>query len=128
MRIGELSRRTGVGAHQLRYYESRGLLEPVRRSNGYRDFGPDAVTRVTQIRRLLAAGLSTEDIGSLMPCVLGEEPDFVSCPEVLDLLRSRGAHLDRQIETLAQSREALRSYIDATERDPAAGRPWDAAI
>ncbi|MCP9982415.1 MerR family DNA-binding transcriptional regulator [Actinomadura madurae] len=30
MRIGELSHRTGVKAHQLRYYEAQGLLDAGR--------------------------------------------------------------------------------------------------
>jgi hypothetical protein len=38
MRIGELSRRTGVNAHQLRYYEAQGLLEADRGTNGYREY------------------------------------------------------------------------------------------
>jgi DNA-binding transcriptional MerR regulator len=43
MRIGELSRRTGVNAHQLRYYESQGLLEPARGANGYREYEEGAL-------------------------------------------------------------------------------------
>lgn len=61
MRIGELSRRTGVHAHQLRYYETRGLLEADRRANGYREYDESAVLRVTQIRHLLGAGLFSEE-------------------------------------------------------------------
>ncbi|MEE2048295.1 MerR family transcriptional regulator, partial [Nocardiopsis tropica] len=85
MLVGELSRRTGVGAHQLRYYEAQGLLEPDRGANGYREYPEDAVARVNQIRSLIDAGMSTRDIASMMPCVLGEAPDFVSCPELLAL-------------------------------------------
>ena len=36
MRIGELARRTGVGAHLLRYYEAQELIAPSRGANGYR--------------------------------------------------------------------------------------------
>lgn len=45
MRIGELAHRTGVHAHQLRYYEAQGLLEAERGTNGYREFGEEAVLR-----------------------------------------------------------------------------------
>jgi DNA-binding transcriptional MerR regulator len=34
MRVGELSRRTGVSARMLRYYEEQDLLHPERGSNG----------------------------------------------------------------------------------------------
>ncbi|HZF87718.1 MerR family transcriptional regulator [Streptomyces sp.] len=116
MLIGELSRRTGVHPHQLRYYEARGLLVPDRGGNGYRTYGDDAVITVAQIRRLLDAGLSTQEIGYLQPCVTGAAPDLKPCPETLDLLRARIAGLDEQIDTLVQSRETLREYLAATER------------
>lgn len=116
MLIGELSRRTGVHAHQLRYYEAQNLLEPARGSNGYREYSDDAVLAVTQIRRLLEAGLSTEEIGYLQPCVTGTAPDLEGCPELLDVLRARLEGLDERIGTLVRSRQALQDYIDAAER------------
>jgi DNA-binding transcriptional MerR regulator len=114
--IGELSRRTGVNPHQLRYYEAQGLLVPDRGDNGYREYGDDAVLTVAQIRKLLDAGLSTQEIGYLQPCVTGAAPDLRPCPETLDLLRARIAGLDEQIDTLVQSRRTLREYLSATER------------
>jgi DNA-binding transcriptional MerR regulator len=114
--IGELSRRTGVRAHQLRYYEAQGLLEPGRGASGYRDYADDAVLTVAQIRKLLDAGLSTEEIGFLQPCITGAAPDLEPCPETLATLRARLHGLDEHIDTLIRSRQALRDYIDATER------------
>ncbi|NKY98803.1 MerR family transcriptional regulator [Nocardiopsis alborubida] len=116
MLIGELSRRTGVHTHQLRYYEAQGLLEPARGSNGYREYADDAVLTVAQIRRLLEAGLSTQEIAFLLPCAVGASPDFEPCPELLDTLRTRLRGLDEHIDTLTRSRGALRDYIEATER------------
>ena len=116
MLIGELSRRTGVRTHQLRYYEAQGLLEPDRGTSGYREYSDDAVLTVAQIRRLLEAGLSTEEIGYLQPCVTGTAPDLEPCPELLDTLRARLKGLDEHIDTLTRSRQVLHDYIDATER------------
>jgi DNA-binding transcriptional MerR regulator len=116
MRIGELSRRTGVNAHQLRYYESQGLLEPARGANGYREYEEGALLRVKQIRHLLGAGLSSEDIAYLLPCATGEAPQLVGCPELLAAMRARLRRLDDQLERLAQSRDALADYIEAAER------------
>ncbi|MFD6455727.1 MerR family transcriptional regulator, partial [Nocardia sp. NPDC060220] len=53
MRIGELSTRTGVNAHQLRYYEAQGLMVADRSPNGYREYDDTAPLRVKQIRHLL---------------------------------------------------------------------------
>lgn len=121
MRIGELSRRTGVNAHQLRYYEAQGLLEAHRGANGYREYGEDAILRVKQIRHLLGAGLSTEDIAYLLPCAVGEAPELLGCPELLAAMRSRLQRLDEQLNRLAQSRATLAHYIDAAERTDGEG-------
>jgi DNA-binding transcriptional MerR regulator len=116
MLIGELSRRTGVGAHLLRYYEAQGLLEPGRGTNGYRDYADDAILTVAQIRSLIEAGLSTEDIRYLLPCATGVAPDLEPCAELLDFLRVRLNGLDQRIGALTQSRQALHSYLDAAEQ------------
>ncbi|WP_235031093.1 MerR family transcriptional regulator [Nonomuraea solani] len=64
----------GRQRHQLRYYEAQGLLEADRGANGYREYNENAVLRVKQIRHLLGAGLSSEDIAYLLPCAVGEAP------------------------------------------------------
>ncbi|RCV48923.1 MerR family transcriptional regulator [Marinitenerispora sediminis] len=117
MLIGELSRRTGVHTHQLRYYEARGLLEPHRGANGYREYTGDAVLTVTQIRRLLEAGLSTEEIAYLLPCATGAAPELEACDELLEVLRARLHGLDDHIGTLVRSRQALHGIIDTVERN-----------
>ncbi|PXX54709.1 DNA-binding transcriptional MerR regulator [Nocardia tenerifensis] len=116
MLIGELSSRTGVHAHQLRYYEAQGLLEADRGPNGYREYDEAAVLRVKQIRHLLAAGLSSEDIAYLLPCAIGEAPELLGCPELLAAMRTRLDRLNDQLDKLARSRDALADYIDAAER------------
>ncbi|MFI6043963.1 MerR family transcriptional regulator [Nocardia sp. NPDC051321] len=116
MLIGELSSRTGVNAHQLRYYEAQGLLEADRGANGYREYDETAVLRVKQIRHLLGAGLSSDDIAYLLPCAVGEAPELPGCPELLAAMRTRLGRLNDQLDRLAQSRDALADYIDAAER------------
>ncbi|MEV0659936.1 MerR family transcriptional regulator [Actinomadura luteofluorescens] len=128
MRIGELSRRTGVKAHQLRYYEAQGLLEADRGTNGYREYDDAAVVRVKQIRHLLGAGLSSEDIAYLLPCAVGEAPELLGCPELLAAMRTRLRRLDDQMERLARSRDALAGYIDAAERTDGETRPLFACV
>ncbi|CAO5227407.1 MerR family transcriptional regulator [Frankia sp. AgKG'84/4] len=80
MRIGELSRRTGVNGHQLRYYEAQGLLTTRRRANGYREYDESAVLRMSQIRQLLGAGLSSEEIVGLLLCAVGRPRSCLADP------------------------------------------------
>ncbi|MFC7104329.1 MerR family transcriptional regulator [Nonomuraea rubra] len=69
MRIGELVRRTGVSERLLRYYEEQGLLHPSRLPSGYREYTEAHVETVRRIRCLLAAGLSTSTIATVLPCL-----------------------------------------------------------
>ncbi|MGJ5221899.1 MerR family transcriptional regulator, partial [Bradyrhizobium oligotrophicum] len=68
MKIGELSRRTGVSVRMLRYYEGQGLLAPVRTEAGYRDYGPAEEETVRRIKLLGAAGMTLDTIQQLLPC------------------------------------------------------------
>lgn len=118
MRIGELAAAAGTTTKTLRFYESMELLsEPGRRSNGYRDYGPDAVVRVEFIRRAKAAGLTLAQVGEILRIRdAGREP----CEHVVALLDARLTALDEQIAVLAAMREtvaALRSRAAAA--DPA---------
>ncbi|MGK4584302.1 MerR family transcriptional regulator [Kitasatospora sp. HPMI-4] len=115
MRIGELSRLTGVSTRLLRYYEQQGLLQAERTSGGYREYGADAQVRVRQIRGLLTAGLPTRVIAEILPCATGPLPALEACPSLLATLHAELADLDGRIETLLQSRAALADYL-ATAR------------
>jgi DNA-binding transcriptional MerR regulator len=123
MRIGQLSARSGVPAHLLRYYETQGLLAPQRAANGYRDYSEDAVVTVAQIRGLLAAGLSTREIRQLLPCATGATPELRPCPELLATLRSRLRGLDERIGSLTGARQILRRYLSATQATPLTAAP-----
>jgi MerR family copper efflux transcriptional regulator len=44
LKIGQLARQAGVTAKAIRFYEAKRLLpRPLRGTNGYRLYGPDAV-------------------------------------------------------------------------------------
>ncbi|WP_410613251.1 MerR family transcriptional regulator [Amycolatopsis sp. lyj-109] len=111
MRIGELAERTGVSTRLLRYYGEQGLLTPSRDGNGYRSFDEDAVVRVRQIRRLLAAGLTTGVIASALQCARGEEAHLDLCPELAVMLRRELTAMDDRIGALQRRRTALAGYL-----------------
>ncbi len=59
IRIGELSRRTGVGVDTLRAWERRyGVLEPTRSDGGFRLYGSADEARARRMSELIASGLS----------------------------------------------------------------------
>jgi MerR family transcriptional regulator, light-induced transcriptional regulator len=66
MRIGELSRRTGVSPELLRAWEQRyGLLRPTRSAGGFRLYSGEDEERVRRTNALLAEGLSTAEAARL---------------------------------------------------------------
>jgi DNA-binding transcriptional MerR regulator len=116
MRIGELSRRTGVSVRLLRYYEEQGLLTPSRRPSGYREYASGDEERVRQIRVLLAAGLSTARIGHALPGVCTDGDRLVPCPGLVSDLERERARIDEAIRALRASRQVLDSVISAAPR------------
>ncbi|PSK98792.1 DNA-binding transcriptional MerR regulator [Murinocardiopsis flavida] len=112
MRIGELSRRSGVSSRALRYYEEQRLLRPVRRPSGYREFSEDDLDSVRRIRLLLAAGLGTAMIAEILPCMVeGNEGLAAGCPELLDALGGEHDRIAASIAELESARTLLARII-----------------
>lgn len=112
MRIGELAHRTGATTRALRYYEECGLLGSDRAANGYRDYGPEAVVRVRNIRRLLEAGLGTDDIRELGSCLERDLDHEPACAGAITLYEHRIATVERRIDSLVDVHHSLRTKLD----------------
>ncbi|GLY66312.1 MerR family transcriptional regulator [Amycolatopsis taiwanensis] len=120
IRIGELSRLSGVSQRLLRYYEEQGLLRPQRRPSGYREYLSSDVAVVRQIRGLLAAGLSTATISSVLPCIREDGGRLVpTCPDLVAQLRGERDRIDQAIDDLTTSRQILDTVINAAPSAPA---------
>ena len=106
MRIGELSRVTGVSRRLLRYYEEQGLLTSARSDAGQRHYSDAEVERVSLIRQLFAAGMSSRVIASVLPCVdIPSDPDITESAFVT-MTRERD-RIDADIAHLIETRDAL---------------------
>ena len=116
MKIGQLSRRTGVSIRKLRYYEAAGLLAPARTESGYREYGPSDVDTVDRIRMLSNAGMTLPVIREFLPCSLEERQAFEPCDELKAKLSRQIAAIDAQSRRLAQSRELLTSLLETFEK------------
>ncbi|MFI7077323.1 MerR family transcriptional regulator [Micromonospora sp. NPDC049903] len=116
MKIGELSRLTGVSPRLLRYYEEQELLTSDRTGRGHRRYTGDAPMVVGHIRALLAAGLTTSVIREVLSCVRGPGLELEHCaaPTLSDQLRS----LDARISTLQNARTALVRLLTTTAEQP----------
>jgi DNA-binding transcriptional MerR regulator len=111
VKIGELSRRTGVSVRALRYYEEKGALRPQRTPSGYRTFHESDVQTVEHIQTLLAAGLRMDLITEIVSCMSGESLLLEGCRERLLHERHR---LTSDIDRIG----AARTMLDRLLTDP----------
>jgi DNA-binding transcriptional MerR regulator len=117
LRIGELSRRTGVSERLLRYYEEQDLVRPARLPSGYREYAESDVNTVRRIRALLTAGLPTAVIAQVLPCIREDGERFVpTCPDLIGHLRSERARISESITQLRRSQRMIDTVLAAAPR------------
>ncbi|KPC93094.1 MerR family transcriptional regulator [Streptomyces sp. NRRL F-6602] len=115
MRIGELSKRTGVSPRSLRYYEEQGLLTSSRSGAGQRHYADSAVQRVSLIRQLFDAGMSSTVIATVLPCVDVPRELDVAANTFSAMMHERD-RIDADIAHLLETRDALAVLIRANSR------------
>ncbi|MFE2883592.1 MerR family transcriptional regulator [Streptomyces graminifolii] len=116
MRIKELSEQTGVSARLLRYYEEQGLLTPRRAENGYRDYDDSDDARVRQIRSLLDAGLTTEIIRAVLPCLAEAARSQYPAPDFVERVCQERERMAERLASLAKNLQAMDDYLDAVNK------------
>ncbi len=66
MDISEVSKRTGLPSSALRYYEQKGLIASVRAQGARRRYSPGVLDQLALIALGQAAGLSLDEIRSML--------------------------------------------------------------
>ncbi|MFF5035641.1 heavy metal-responsive transcriptional regulator [Nocardia salmonicida] len=126
MRIGELATASGTTAKTIRFYEGQGLIpEPARTPGGYRDYGPDQITRLRFIRRMQAAGLSLTEVRQVLAII---DRDQAPCGHVEQLLRSRLAQVRTKISDLVMLESHLAALLAAVGGEHSANGPGETSI
>jgi MerR family transcriptional regulator, light-induced transcriptional regulator len=104
VRIGELSRRTGVGIDTLRAWERRyGLLEPSRSPGGFRLYGTADQERARAMKALIDSGVSAAEAARLALSRAGPGAPEERGEEVGDHAPRLTAALERFDETDANA-------------------------
>ena len=109
MTIGEVSRRSGVAASALRFYEDRGLITSERAGSGHRRFPRPVLRRIAFIVFAQRVGLTLEEIGG----ELGKLPPD-RAPTRRDwarLTRTWSARIDERIAELERLQKGLTECI-----------------
>lgn len=114
LRIGQLSRETGISIRSIRHYDAHDLLNSSRSENGYREFSVIAITQVKQIQRLIGSGFNLNEISTFPECMRLKE-DAAFCPETIATQRERLAKIEDRIADLQAIRKELLDSIQASE-------------
>ena len=100
--IQDVSNKTGLSTHTLRYYEKEGLISGVERSQGgFRQYTDEDLERLGLIRCLKNTGMSIQEIARFVK--LTHEGDH-TLEERVELLRE---HRERVLERMAEMQEHL---------------------
>lgn len=124
MLIGELAKRTQCSVRVIRHYEQCGLLLPIRRENGYRQFDEAAVEHVLRIRVLLRNGFNLEEIRPVASMLDGGARSRQHiCADVIRLYESKVDEIERRIAELAEVRDRARRRLQVLVEQRSRGGP-----
>ena len=107
--IGELAQRTGLSVSAIRYYESKGLIEPHRTSGNQRRFLRSDIRRLSFILIAQRLGLSLGEIeAQLARLPQGRTPNARDWAAISRTIRDE---LDARIAELQRARDNLDGCI-----------------
>ena len=116
MRIGKLAEGAGVTPDTIRYYEREGLLEPPRRgSNGYRDYGPEAVDDLRFIKKAQLLGMKLSDVRETLEIAAG---GIQPCEHVRAKISARLSDVQERLKELRALRSTLLETLERLDRAP----------
>ena len=114
LKIGDVSKRSGIGIEALRFYEKGGLLDkPSRTYSGYRVYGEEVLERLAFIKRAQVLGFSLDEIRQIVDDARkGESP----CDEVREIVRRRMEELDERLRELQKYRRELKQTLEEWDK------------
>lgn len=122
MKIGELSRRSGLSVDTLRYYEKLGLIDPPWREGGWRSYDSAIIVWVTFLKMLKATGMPLSDIEAYARLRRRGDETSAARREMLERQRAR---VREKIAELSECAQLLDHKIDNYARIEARHRAQD---
>lgn len=113
MKIGEVSKLSGIGIEALRFYERSGLLgRPARTSSGYRLYDTGVLDRLAFIKQAQVLGFALDEIKQIIAdAQAGKSP----CAEVREIVRHRLEELDERMAQMRCYRKELAATLAGWE-------------
>lgn len=111
MLINELSKRTGVSAHTIRFYEKSGLIKGKRneaiKSNKYFHYDEECVEKLMLIKDAKSVGFTLSEIGELMDAWYN---DGITITDKLQVLDNKLDEIDKKIRELKEMRKLIAQF------------------
>lgn len=116
MLISELSKRTGVSIHTLRYYENFGLFKGVSdenvKTNNYKQYDEGLVEKIELIKEAKEIGFTLSEIKQLLDSWYSKR---LSIEKKVEILQVKITEIDTKIRNLKQVKKYLVKGIKDVE-------------
>ena len=116
MLINELSKKTGVTIHTLRYYENLGLIQGVSdenvKSNNYKNYDENVVERLEIIAEAKEVGFTLTEIKKMLESWFG---GTLKEKEIQKLFSEKISEVDARIKQLKQMKKRLEKVLKEVE-------------
>ena len=116
MLINELSKKTGVTIHTLRYYENLGLIRGAGDENvtpnNYKNYDENVIERLEMIAEAKEVGYSLSEIKKILD---GWFSGTLNAEELKKLFSSKIIEIDAKIKQLRQVKKRLEKMIKEVE-------------
>lgn len=111
MLINELSKRTGITVHTIRFYEKSGLIKGERdltvKSNNYFHYSEEIVEKLELIRDAKSIGFTINEIGQLIDVWYDNK---ISIEEKIAVLEEKLISIDEKIKQLKGMKKMISQF------------------
>jgi DNA-binding transcriptional MerR regulator len=110
LRIGQISKKSGMSIDTIRYYEKEGLLKkPSRSLGGFRTYSQETVDQLVFIRKAQELGLTLKEIKKIMCC--GDQGLEPCCDLTVDLFTAKISEFENKINELQGMKKKLKTVL-----------------
>ncbi|MDH5560878.1 MAG: MerR family DNA-binding transcriptional regulator [Deltaproteobacteria bacterium] len=110
MRIGQLSKCSGLSRDTIRFYEKIGLLpQAVRSENGYRDYPEALAGQLKLLNHAKELGFDLKEIRAIAKLFLSKS---LSVKQMNGFLREKNKEIDEKITRLKSFKKEIAAALD----------------
>jgi MerR family Zn(II)-responsive transcriptional regulator of zntA len=123
MLIHELSKKTGISAHTIRFYEKSGLIEGKQdesvKSNNYLHYGEETIEKLEFISDAKSVGFTIKEIGQIIDAWYNEK---YSKNQKLEILDDKLISLEQKMKEIKAMKKQLLQFKDDVVNDRCKGK------